>query len=543
MGQGIASTDKLVSEFRQILLWPLQLMPILEGLQIQKHWQALTALGPANPWREVVADPAELALRHYAELIAFLPQVQRFLYGDAQQSEGGRQSPIRVFRRGDVAAARLSYDEGVEPLTFEVGRTDLIFFYDIDVAILVVEIGGRNLGLSRVQDTLYRFGRAYPAQWQDDGTPSRCLQRVEWLGTTGEVLGASDYEDRDRYLAFVARTRTPCIASHWEYLLDPLVLQDSERPGSVRFGLLEYYRMPLIAYLALEDPRALSRGDFVRLALVTEPGQDGSLPFSAAHVRDFEQRYCYDRYWSAQPPGPATRFLCCGHALVVVGPAGERVFSDPEIGVAAQIRHQYFLMFLIAHFHKAALLMFSSRLVAALNKLNIQDAESVKRFKRIIRQLFEVFLRFSHRYWFHDISDQAQVKDLFRLCTGHLGTEPLYAEVRQEIQDMAAYLDSDSLRRQANTVVRLTVVTTFGLIATVASGLLGMNLIDEAEASLPLKLWYFALSVVPTTLLILFAILKSKKLSDFLEALSDERLPLSGKYEVLAQLWRKERTK
>ena len=47
--------------------------------------------------------------------------------------------------------------------------------------------------------------------------------------------------------------------------------------------------------------------------------------------------------------------------------------------------------------------------------------------------------------------------------------------------DMNEYLDSDSLRRQANTVLRLTVVTTFGLIGTVATGFLGMNLFAHAE--------------------------------------------------------------
>ena len=49
---------------------------------------------------------------------------------------------------------------------------------------------------------------------------------------------------------------------------------------------------------------------------------------------------------------------------------------------------------------------------------------------------------------------------------------------------MSDYLDSDSLRRQANTVVRLTVMTTFGLIGTVATGFLGMNLLAMADAPL-----------------------------------------------------------
>jgi hypothetical protein len=45
---------------------------------------------------------------------------------------------------------------------------------------------------------------------------------------------------------------------------------------------------------------------------------------------------------------------------VVVGDAKSAFFTDRERGVLAQFRHQHFLLFLIAHFQKAALLMFSS---------------------------------------------------------------------------------------------------------------------------------------------------------------------------------------
>jgi hypothetical protein len=159
-------------------------------------------------------------------------------------------------------------------------------------------------------------------------------------------------------------------------------------------------------------------------------------------------------------------------------------FTDRERGVLAQFRHQHFLLFLIAHFQKAALLMFSERLVEALKRLHVADPASVRRFKRAIRASFEGFLRFTHRYWFHDIAEQAQTRALFRMTTAHLGTDALYAEVKERTADMNGYLDADSLRRQANTVVRLTVVTIFGLIGTITTGFLGMNLLAEAESPL-----------------------------------------------------------
>jgi hypothetical protein len=185
--------------------------------------------------------------------------------------------------------------------------------------------------------------------------------------------------------------------------------------------------------------------------------------------------------------------------------------------------------------------MLSDRLVDTLSRLDISDAESVKQFKRSIRHLKEIFLRFTHRYWFHEISDQAQARALYRMARAALDTERLFAEVRDEIQDMSAYLDSDSLRRQANTVIRLTVVTTVGLIGTITTGFLG-NLLDAADASVLAKLGYFVVVLVPTTAITAYSIARSKRLADFLEALADERLPGRGKLGALADVWRRRRS-
>jgi hypothetical protein len=207
--------------------------------------------------------------------------------------------------------------------------------------------------------------------------------------------------------------------------------------------------------------------------------------------------------------------------------------------VLAQFRHQHFMLFLIAHFQKAALLMFSDRLVEALKRLDIEDPVSVRRFKRAIRGSFAGFLRFTHRYWFHEVAEQAQARALFHMCSQHLGLDPLYAEVKERIGDMSDYLDADSLRRQANTVVRLTVVTIFGLIGTVTTGFLGMNLIAEADASWLTKFWYFMVVFVPTIALTIYTMAKSKGLSDFLDALADENLSAWQKTQAFAAVWRR----
>ena len=538
---------KLVRHFRQIVLWPLQLQPIRSGAQIQEPWDVFKQAGSDNPWSEprdqFSCDPAQFQERHYSEFVTFLPYVRSFLYGEgkAAGAMAATESPIRVFRRTDVSRVRMTFPGAdAEPVTFNVAHVDLCLFYDIDVAILIVEIFARDLTLACVQETMYRFGRAYPTYWREDNFGGHCLARAEWLARDGSVLAVSDYEQRERFLSFVGQYRAPYFASHWQFLLKPLVPDYGVEKGLIRYRQVEYSRMPLLAYVAMDDVRTVSRADFVRLGLVTAPGASDALPYSAHYVRDFETRYCYDQFWNEERSGrPGTRFMSCGHAFVMVGDAKDPFFVDSDAGLLGQFRHQYFLLFLIPHFHKAALLMLSDRMVHALNRLDIQDAESVKRFKRIIRQLLEIFLRFTHRYWFHEVSDQPQAKELYRMTASYLGADRLYDEIRNEIEDMSSYLESDTLRRQANTVVRLTVVTAFGLIGTVATGFLGMNLIALADASMLEKIGYFMIVLIPVTVLTLYTIVKSKRLSDFLEALSDERMPAAGKFKSLLDVWKK----
>jgi hypothetical protein len=327
---------------------------------------------------------------------------------------------------------------------------------------------------------------------------------------------------------------SPGISAHCAYLMQPLVSDLSDEPGLLRYRQIEYYRMPVMACLALDDPRQLTRNDFIRLGLVAGAAtSDATLPYSEKILADFEQRYCYDCFWADAGAAPNTRYLCNGHALIVVSDARSEFFCCPNRGVLAQFRHQHFLLFLIAHFQKAALLMFSDQLVEALKRLDI-----VKNFKRAIRDSFERFLRFTHRYWFHQISEQAQVRALAQLGTTHLGLDPLYDEVKEHIADMNTYLDADSLRRQASTVVRLTMVTLFGLIGIITTGFLGMNLLAEADALLWRKALWFGVVSVATSWLTIYTMVKSQRLSDFIDALSDDRLSLRGKLAALARVWR-----
>ncbi len=422
-----------VEHFRQVLLWPLRLMPV-RGNESLRHrpWQLLRDMDETSPWREVVDEYTGAAddfhERHYNEFVTFLPYVQHFLYGEgrAARDSGDRDSdsPMRVFRRHDIRQARMRLRAGDAPLVLDIVHVDLYFFLDVDLVLLNVEVSAGQLSLAQAQELLYRFGRGYPAGWQADGQAMHCLASVEWLGHEGQALACSDAQQRELFLAHVANHRAPRIAAHWAYLLQPLVSDHSDHPGTLRYRQIEYYRMPLMAYLALDDPKLLTRNDFIRLGLVTgagEPSSDNAagLPYAEQHLNDFEPRFCYDRFWADGGAAPNTRYLCSGRSLVVIGDARSEFYSCRDRGVLSQFRHQHFLLFLIAHFQKASLLMFSDKLVEALKQLNVDDLGSVRRFKRSIRASFAGFLRFTHRYWFHEVAEQAQARALFNMCATH----------------------------------------------------------------------------------------------------------------------------
>src|SRR5512135_3780995 len=122
------AANHTVRQFREVLLWPVQLMPLTDGGQA--HWQVLEQEVESNPWRRLEdrfeSEALEFAERHYKEFVAFLPYVQRFVYGECHgrgSPENGEErgsSAIRIFRRKGVSALRLVLREGDAPVTLNV---------------------------------------------------------------------------------------------------------------------------------------------------------------------------------------------------------------------------------------------------------------------------------------------------------------------------------------------------------------------------------------------------------------------------------------
>ena len=276
-----------VRHFRQILIWPM-LMVRGAGLDPREpFWKALEREPGSAGWFRVADEfntaPHAFLEKHYKEFVVFLPHIQRFLYGKGRgtarhaETEPPGDSARRVYRRRDVAALRLVLRAGQAPIDLTVHRVDLCFFDDIDVAFLIIEVYAENLPLRTTLDLLYRFGRVYPTGWNDEGEGVHNALSAEWLDANGQVLAGSDVGARDRYLAFTHKHRAPPLSMHWGFLMRPLALDVSDEEAPIRYRQIEYHRMPLMAYLAVDNPRTIPRDVWVRLGLVATVHPDEAI--------------------------------------------------------------------------------------------------------------------------------------------------------------------------------------------------------------------------------------------------------------------------
>ena len=456
----VPADAKQIRHLRQILLWPVQLLALQEGAPVQHHWEHLAKPDPDNPWRELddeFGDPAEFQERHYNEFVTFLPPVQRFLYGQGlcravKRSYG--ESPIRAIRRTDIAKVRLTLSEGRRAYRAAIVHVDLYFFFDIDIVILALEVAADNLPLG------VRAGGAVPLRPRlsrllgGGQRGGHCPWLVEWLCPKGEVLARSDYEKREKYLAFVCQHRAPAVAAHWEFLLSrwccitatgagPRALPPARVLPHALHGVLRHGRR---ARADAAGPRSAWHrqrgGRLLGAALL------GKLP---GRVR---ARFCYDRYCDARLGDAGRRHALHEHrAHARRHRRGRRPLlrRTPTAGSSAASATSTSCCSSSPISSGPPCTCSPTGSVAAVSRLDIGDADATRVFRRDIRHALENFLRFEHRYWFYEISNQAQARELYAMTRQHLEPGRALRDIREELQDMGNFLDVDAMRRQNET--------------------------------------------------------------------------------------------
>jgi CorA-like Mg2+ transporter protein len=531
----VSNNNTIVRDFHHTLLWPITLRPLKRepGSDVVHYWEMLKR--NPGPWKYVddtLLIEDESCLAGYEEFVYFLPYVQRFLYGVGDEGRGA-QSSLYAFTRDDIASVEINISATSAPIPLTVLRARLYFFYDVDVAVAVLEVAGKDIPLEDAVEIMDRFGRPYAPAWDGENQGAHCPHRVAFFGHDGGLLTQSDYGDREKFIDLVRAERQTPLSMHWEYFLSPLM--PAYLPGGViKYHQIENKRIPIMSYLSFDDPTALSRGDMTRIAFAAKWGDSETLPYATKFLHDFEAEYCYDRYWSPEEnqDNMLTRYFFCGVSFSMITKVNRNTT------LLRQYRHQFYQIGLIANFNKAALLSLSNRFSRAVERLNVRDYESVKQFKKHVRETLEVFLRFNHRYWFHEISNQVQASDFFKRWSHQLGSDALYQEVREEARDINEYLDADRTRKQTDNAMRLTVVSSCGMVGTVVTGFLGMNLYSHSDLPAIYKMLIFMVVFIPTTALALYTVIISRRIANFMEALSSEGLTWKEKMSTFGQIFK-----
>ncbi len=522
MGRWGLSASATVVGFREILLWPL----VLEGdgdvvaraaAALNASTQTWTPCRTAWDWL-TGADAAA----QYAALVYFHPVVRRLI--DPPASRAGAAPALRGFRRTDVRRLGVTvFDESTRKQTaieLEAERV-LLFLAEPGIALLAVEVATPALAafkvgvrgaipLSLVQSLHDQVRRAFPPYWHAHGAGHSPV-RAQWLDGSGKPLSPeADYASEATHVHALKNLNRDPIASHWAWILEPLESVSHGARGC-GFRQLGDDRIPGMSYVAVDDPRRLTRGDFARLAHYDEAGPQETLPYATEFLASFEGTHCYDRFWDPGRRSHAwmtTRYLCTGQSFVAVGsewaPRGERpnsFFTDAQTGGLGYFRSHYFIVGLLVHLHRATMLAFADRIADALTQLapaaaaqhgvrseRAKAQASRRRVRRDACKLLQDVLKFSHRFALHEITNQMQGQELFQLWRGQLGIDGLQERLSRDVaaiesaiaseQAMEIEVRNDHLARAADVV---SAVAAVGVAATVLIPLLQSSWRPELE--------------------------------------------------------------
>lgn len=484
---------------------------------------------PRQVWEELTQPYPDLndpnCPTQYAEWVYFHPFIRSFLYTSKNdrlqematgQSSSGKS--VRVLRHKDFVpngahTGRLEVEWfGLEgPCVLHIRNVHL-YLFDTGVGIVSFEFCGASATLNlhqtlNLQDKVRRLFAPYFERFaagtdgeQEQVIAGHCPERLSLFPANPELpatittfgqhrhakgqpnaVDPATQEGHDVYKAHLATVHHQCeppMVSVWERVLYPLTPRKlTPQQGNFRFTFEQILdeRMPLMSYLAVNNPREISVGDWMRLATVDDAGNSNCYPYGPEFCGENGLKpFAYDRFWTVQQEAPAnpgmqnTRWLCCGYGFTSVGCATSSFFTDASIGARAHFRYHYLKMFLIGHFHRASLLRFKGQLAEAVEELQQsihQRDRALEQFAATLERIQLDLLAFRNMYWFTEISNQVQAQELFDLLSKHLRTRELFSQVFEESEKAAAIVRAYRDRIQNDRTARLGVLAAVFLVA------------------------------------------------------------------------------
>ena len=463
----------------------------------------------------------------YSEFVYFHDVIQDFLY-QKQDVKKDRLAvaPLHLFRRTDLTSITIELDQyaGECTINLAVDRCNL-YLASSGIILLAMEVNwtkGQSypdtLTFADVQRTLNQFRRTYSPYLEGcegNATPpfkpgqspkavhlhfcENGVPREEIFNLSEETLA-----ERNRCLTpEPGHKRVPQIFSHWADLLWPFCLCDKELANykmpyqlnktdtGKAFALTHIVdeRIPLMSYISLSPEfgrncngpaqlSKLSRGDWIRLCFADDRGTD-PLPYNPHFLKDFEDRHCYDRFFtSPSTPDASSRMTFSSYAFSV---AGAGWFFDNVM--QEHFRRHYFQTSLLAYLEHASLLGYSKRLTnivaiyekAEGDKTNSCDAE--QEFHHQVGELKREFLQYTHQFRFSGVSNQMQPTEMYNQWRDVIGLHRLYDDVKVELDSASDFLIARDQKQQTDAAANIGVVASVGVVFGIVFGFLGMNVL------------------------------------------------------------------
>ena len=520
-----SSTDITVDQFIHVIFVPFRICANLDekdqkDKNEKKDKVCLTSTQKflvGSPWRAIsnhhIDNPLKELwpqLQQYQARAYFHPFVQRFLYGNDR---------VQRFTYDDVKAIKVDF--GKKTFLLNVTRCELVLFQP-DIGVLLLELSSINSQcLQDTQLLLDSVRRLYPPyfnQYEQSWKSGHCPDAVEFLekdkktrignrGIYGEAFKAENTNPPDIFKSysnvFEASTGTKAWhcpwAAHWRTLLEPF---NTDPYGKSIFSAHQFGddRAPTMSYLAVNNPRLISRGNWMRLCFSDAPGDD-PLPYACAFTAKFEENFCYDRYWYAlgESTNQPSRILNCGYSFGYVGSSQDKYFfTNENNGAHATFRNIYVTMGLMAHFQRASLLAASERLSEMVKRKKRKESEVKLPDRDEVREFYDQFIEFTQNFWFDEISPQEQGQQIFQMWRKHLRIQELYDEVRQELKDLVDYAElratGDEIKASNDLNQTVAIVGGVGVVLALISafaGIFGMNQMKEWVPVLAIPLLLF----------------------------------------------------
>jgi hypothetical protein len=495
------SSDIQITSFRQILILPLTLVGAENSVSHTVHDFA-KSLQNQSGWIEERDHLAHLGAANdnsaYAEFVYFHAYIQDFLYDRAGLAASTDSEPaIRLFRRTNAGQFDVSVNIDGQALgEGEAIRLDVmlpiarmnLYLFELGVVILVIEvalerdpkvkIGGteRPMSLAHAQALQNVLRRIYPPYFKkehiDQDTAENIPEYPASLRWSGQAQATR--LKPSEWIAQVAFHRRNPIDPVWRCILAPLPIEESSQDTGRRWRQIIDERIPSMVYLGIRGPSGVERKDFARLCFLDDPGRD--YPYSESFLEGFEQKHCYDRHWFGTY---GTRYLFSGYSMVMFGTGepGDKNDSFHHV-LSEHFRRHYFQMGLLIQLQFSALLSLSQRVSEAVKDKRTRGREE---FRRQMLEIEDEVLAFEQRYWFTQVSNQLQAREIYDRWLEITGVSKIYSEVRDQVRAANAYLDAREQAAQTSATTRLSVIATFGVIGGAAFAFLGMNVLASPD--------------------------------------------------------------